>query len=263
MLAPQPKDKEIMDKLAARIDARVPLSEFEFASIKREIERLPQAVDFATRRMLLALAYGAAGDAAQAKSLFESLLEDAPDALIVINYRAYLKRVREYGRAITLTYQFAERFKDPELVKEAHDMALFFEYDLRKSTYWLSEHLKYLTGDVRTSVLDAANKWAQELRGKLELVALDEQSLPALSAISYRVASAFNIDLNNSNLYVHEGLLSLELEAARGPHAVTEQQLNDANFELAMSIADDELLFDKPVTAFFRFANPPSEAVIG
>lgn len=263
MLTPQPKHSEVMEKLVTRIDARVPLGEFEFASIKRDIERLPQAVDFAIKRMLLALAHGAAGDAEQAKHQFELLLEDTPDTFIVLVYKTYLKRLREYGRVFTLTYQFAERFEDPRLAREAYEAAFFFEHDLNKSTYWLNKFLKYLPSDSHFNVLNTANQQAQELREKLALVALNEQCLPALSTIGHQVASVFNIDLDKNSIYVHEGLLSLEFEAILGPHAVTEQQLNDANFELAMSIADDELLFDKPVTAFFRFANPPSEAVIG
>lgn len=246
-----------MDKLVTRIDARETLSEFEFASIKRDIERLPQAVDFAIKRMLIALAHGAAGDATQAKILFESLLKDVPDTFLVLVYRTYLKRLREYDRVFTLTYQFAELFEDPMLVKEAYDMAFFFEYDLSKSTYWLNKRLKYLPGDAHINMLNTANQCAQELREILALVELDEQSLPALSAIGLRVASEFNIDLDKNNLHVHEGLLSLEFEVERGPHAVTEQELNDANFELAMCIADDESLYDKPVTAFFGFTNHP------
>lgn len=257
MKVPQPKHSEIMSNLTARIDARTPLGEFEFASIKRDIDRLPHSVDFSIKRVLLALAYGAAGDAAQAKSLFETLLNDAPDTVIVLTYRAYLKRLREYDRVFSLTYQFAERFEDPMLVKEAYDMAFFFEYDLNKSNYWLNKRLKYLTGDAHANELGVANRWAQELRDKLELIALDEQCLSALSAIGHQVAATFHIDLFKNNVYVHEGLLSLEFEAETGPHAITEQQLNDANFELAMRIADDETLYNKPVTAFFGFAHHP------
>ncbi|HHQ4805118.1 hypothetical protein ACK34X_10170 [Aeromonas veronii] len=245
-----------MGKLIARIDSNTYLSEFEFASIKRDIDRLPNP---SVQETLYALAYAAFGKVENAKKHFEAAITISPDKVHIQNYRTYLKKLHEYLKTIELTYKYADKLEDPHLTKEAYEIAFCFERNLLKAEAYLNKYLKYLSKDERLETHNAASYSFKLIREQLASVDLDEKYLPIISTIAHQVASEYKIDLSINNIYVHEGLCSLEFEAEAGTFSITEQQLSDANYELAMRIAGNEFIYNQPVTAFFRFTNHPIE----
>ncbi|MBL0628707.1 MULTISPECIES: hypothetical protein [Aeromonas] len=248
MPLPQTKVNELMDILIPYVDAGEVINEFRLASIRRDINKLPFLED---KLQLQALCYAASGDVANAKQYFQRAFELYPDVVIAQNYRTYINQQHDYPLVVSLTYMYAGMFEEPKFVKEAYDTSLFFEHDLVKANVYLEKYLKYLPEEHRMAATEEYKNEKESVLNMLSVIGLSEDVLPLISSLGHSIARDNNIGLIRNNLYLHENLLAVEFEVEKKYSS----RLSDVNFKLAMHIAEDETLFDKPLTALFRTTN--------
>ncbi|HGY1051622.1 TPA: hypothetical protein ACNUVO_004645 [Aeromonas salmonicida subsp. pectinolytica] len=234
-----------MDKLTPYIDSDVAIGELEFARIRREIRALPGADE---RALLNALALGAYQDVEGAKLAFENATQMYPSWVMFTNYKTYLKHIADYPKLDEVIYSLADSYESIGLVHHAVEHALWLNRDIEKYNHYLVKYMKYLNIEEQESALARFVPVLNDMTTCMERVGIGSQELSRLSNVVNEVSALKRLSLQGNQISVQGGNLTMVISVENADPEV----LCDANFELAMKMAEDELVFDKSMTAFFK-----------
>ncbi len=254
MTLPQSNMSELMDKLTPYIESNVAIGELELARIRREIKVLHDAEE---RALLNALALGAYQDVDGARRAFEHAAHMYPSLVILINYKTYLKHVADYPKLDELVYSFADSYESIELVRHAVEHALWVNRDIEKYNYFCVKYMKYLSVEEQASESARFVSVLNDLTSCMERVGIGTQDLSRLSNVVHEVSALKRLSLLDNQISVQGGNLAMVISVEKADPEI----LCDANFELAMRMAEDEMVYDKPMTAFFK-ASMNNDAMI-
>lgn len=245
MTLPQSKMNELMDKLTHYINLNVAIGEFELASIRRDIKQLPEEHE---RVMLNAFAVGASQNVEAAKIAFEEAFTQYPDFVTAMNLKAYLAHVSDYPKLTEVVYFIADSYDSIDFVKDAVEHSLFRDPDLERYQYYVTKYMKYLNSDQQELETERFSPVLNHTTSCIERAGVSAQDLSRVSEHVRKVSHLKKLSLVGNQISVQGGNLTmLVFVGATSPEA-----LCDANLELAMNMGEDELVFDKPVTAFFK-----------
>ncbi|QNF13669.1 hypothetical protein FT670_03240 [Aeromonas jandaei] len=245
MTLPQSKMNELMDKLTPYIDSNVAIGELELARIRREIKALPEADE---RALLSALALGAFQDVDGAKQAFEDATYRYPSWVMVTNYKTYLKHVADYPKLDEVIYSFADRYESKGAVHHAVEHALWLNRDVEKYNYYLVKYMKYLNVEEQKSESARFVPVLNDMTSCMQRAGISAQELSRLSNVVHEVSALKKLSLLSNQISIQGGNLTMVVSVENAAPEV----LCDANFELAMKMAEDELIYDKSMTAFFK-----------
>lgn len=254
MTLPQSKMSELMDKLTPYIDSDVAIGELELARIRREIKVLPDADE---RALLSALALGAYQDVEGAKRAFEDAAHKYPSWVMVTNYKTYLKHIADYPKLDEVIYYFADNYESKGSVHHAVEHALCLNRDIEKYNHYLVKYMKYLNVEEQKSESARFVPVLNNMTSCMQRVGISSQELARLSNVIHEVSALKKLSLAGNQVSVQGGNLTMVVSVENADPEI----LCDANFELAMKMAEDEMVYDKPVTAFFK-ASMNNDAVI-
>lgn len=254
MILPQSKMNELMDKLTPYIDSNVAIGELELARIRRDIKMLPEAHE---RAMLTAFALGASLDVEAAKRAFEDAFYMYPDVVTAINLKTYLKQVSDYPKLLEVVYSMADSYESIDFVRDAVEYSLLLSLDVDKYKYYRVKYMKYLNIEQQKSEAARLDPVLHDMANCLERAGVSSQELSRMSEIVHEVTHLKKLSLVGNQTSVRGGNLTMVVLVEHADPEV----LCDANFELAMKMAEDEKVFDKSLTAFFK-ASIDHDAVI-
>lgn len=254
MTLPQSKMNELMDKLTPYINSDVAIREFELASIRRDIRQLPEEHE---RVMLNAFAIGASQNIEGAKIAFEEAFTQYPDYVTAMNLKAYLSHVSDYPKLTKVVYSIADSYDSIDFVKDAVEHALFRDPDLDSYQHYVSKYMRYLNSDQQKSESARFTPMLNHMTSCMERAGVNAKELSCVSGHVRKVSHLKKLSLVGNQISVQGGNLTMIfLVGDTNP-----ETLCDANVELAMNMAEDDLVFDKSITAFFK-ASLSTDAVI-
>ncbi|MBL0498409.1 hypothetical protein JD514_15125 [Aeromonas caviae] len=234
-----------MDKLTPYIDSKVAIGELELARIRREIKALPDADE---RALLNALALGAYQDVEGAKRAFEDAAHRYPSWVMFTNYKTYLKHIADYPKLDEVIYSLADIYESKGLVHHAVEHALWLNRDIEKYNHYFVKYMKYLNFEEQESESARFVPVLNDMTSCMQRVGIGSQELSHLSNVVHEVSALKKLSLLDNQISVQGGNLTMVISVENADPEV----LCDANFELAMKMAEDELVFDKSMTAFFK-----------
>ncbi|MFM5254958.1 hypothetical protein ACEUBK_12695 [Aeromonas hydrophila] len=234
-----------MDKLTPYIDSDVAMGELELARVRREIKVLPDADE---RALLNALALGAVQDVEGAKRAFEDATHKFPSWVMVTNYKTYLKHVADYPKLDEVIYSFADRYESKSSVHHAVEHALWLTRDVEKYKYYIVKYMKYLNVEEQESESARFLPVLNDMTSCMQRAGISSQELSRVSHVVHEVSALKKLSLLSNQISLQGGNLTIVISVENTDPEV----LCDANLELAMKMAEDELVYDKSITAFFK-----------
>ncbi len=163
------------------------------------------------------------------------------------NFSTYLKRIGRFADYVKVAFSLADKFEDPEIVKNAWETAQVV-CDMDHISALALKLRKYYPDEQGAAIMTTSetfSKMLKELEGDFGVKDVEINSL-AMACVN--VASQYRVSIRSSGVRTGDGLIMICFEL----DSCDPDQLADMNLDLAMQLAENDRLMDLPVTAWFR-----------